>query len=313
MTLRLWAQLFLIMTLTACGGADFMDKTKIDGSVLRGEAVVEGDQIFGRTVYIAKNFTIDPLNPKKFSNFGLCSGVILLERYVLTSAHCMQNIEDTRVIFTQDVNKPLSMNQVYKIKDFSVPTAYTQSVHDQKRKNVPMGPTNSSHHYDIAVLQLDRPIENAIFSETYFTDDNSITYVTQDPERFNPEAYVAGYGRISEYNQIQEDPLYRHGSPPLTGTLMKAKLSLNITELSQKTITRSQRFSSGVCGGDSGAPLFTIRNKKLYLQGLAIATFKVKIEDTANVYNQCYGESIYLNLDYLKSWISETIRIFEKP
>lgn len=318
MTLRLWVLLFLSVAIAACGGADFMDKTKIDGSVLRGTAVKPSDVLFGRTVYIAKNFTWDPTKPTEFKNFGLCTGVILNERYIITAAHCTAYIEQSRVIFSEDINKPLQMSQVYKIKDYRYPKAYQEALASEKSKKIPPGPNNRSNRYDVAVLQLERPLENAKFIENYLFDMSTVEYLSHQNETINLDAYVAGYGRISEYNKIEDDPRFkndtylRNNPPPLTGTLMQAKMTFNAAELLQRTITRSQRFAVGVCGGDSGAPLFIVRGNKLYLQAIAIGAYKVKVEDEENKYNQCYGESTYLNLDYLKEWIFETIRILDK-
>lgn len=295
-----------------------MDKTRIDGSVLRGTAVMPGDQVHGRTVYIAKNFSLDITDMRKFNKFGLCSGVLLSEQYVATAAHCTTNLDQSRIIFSEDVNQPLMMDQVYTIIDHRIPDAYKTALMDEKIRGVTPGPDNRSHTYDLAILKLDRPVKGAKFSKSYFKEITTLKYlISVDTSRFDSEGIVAGYGRISEYSRLQDDPRFKNemqkgNAPALNGTLMKAKITLNLTELSDRTINRSQRFSSGVCTGDSGGPLFTIRNGEVYLQALAIATYKVRMEDPENTYNACYGESIYLNLDYLKTWMEEAIRMMEK-
>ena len=309
MTLRLWATLFLSLTLAACGDPKFMDKSKIDGSILRGTPVLRNDSLFGRTVYIAKNFSFDSSSPSLFRKFGLCSGVILHERYILTAAHCTTNIQESRVIFTHDVNQALSSNQIYQIQDFKIPDEYRESRKREIAKGVPSGPSNRSNRYDLAILKLTRPIEGAKTLPNYFTDPNTVSYMTQSEDaKMTAEGYVAGYGRISEYNRFAEDPRFKQesftdGPPPLNGTLMKATFTLNIADFSNQVIQRSQRYSTGVCGGDSGAPLFIDRGGNDYLQAIAIATFKVKDEDPENTFNNCFGESLYLNLDFHKKWI----------
>ncbi|WP_409479389.1 trypsin-like serine protease [Pseudobdellovibrio sp. HCB154] len=318
MTLRLWATLFLSFTLAACGDPKFMDKTKIDGSILRGTPVLRNDSLFGRTVYIAKNFSFDSSSPSLFRKFGLCSGVILHERYILTAAHCTTNIQESRVIFTDDVNQALSSNQIYQIQDFKVPDEYQESRKREMAKGVISGPANRSNRYDLAILKLTRPIEGAKTLPTYFKDLNTVSYMTQSKDvKMTAEGYVAGYGRISEYNRLAEDPRFQQesftdGPPPLNGTLMKAKLNLNIADFSNRVIQRSQRYSTGVCGGDSGAPLFIDRDGEDYLQAIAIATFKVKDEDPENTFNNCFGESLYLNLDFHKKWIYNSMGELEK-
>lgn len=312
MNVRIWIALFLSFGLSACGGPKFMDKTKIDGSILRGTAVSKKDPLFGRTVYIAKNFSFDSSQPSLFSKLGLCSGVIIHERYILTAAHCTTNIQESRVIFSEDVNKALTPYQIYKIQNSKVHESYTAYRNMELEEGLIAGPNNRSHRYDVAILKLDRPIEGAKFSKTYFKEIDTVLYMTKSLKKI-AHGYVAGYGRISEYNNLEEDPRYQNNSTPLNGTLMKAKLILNSTDLSRQLIKRNQRFSTGVCVGDSGAPLFIERNGKNYLQALAIATFKVRDEDPENKYTQCFGESLFLNLDFHKQWIYNTMIELEGP
>jgi secreted trypsin-like serine protease len=173
MTLRLWATLFLLSVLASCGGPNFMDKTKIDGSILRGTPVTAKDEVYGRTVYIARNYAMDTSAPFRFQKFGLCTGVILHDRYILTAAHCASYYEKSRVIFTDDVNLPVFPDQVYRIKAVRIPDKYFKSKAREAESKVAPSPKDTSNRFDLAILQLEEPILAAKYTNALHPIDKT--------------------------------------------------------------------------------------------------------------------------------------------
>lgn len=302
MKLSFQVLLFFILVIAAgCADPGFMDKTKMDGSILQGHPLLPTDELQGRAVFIAKNFSATQSSEENRVNvikFGICTGVILDANHILTAAHCAGNSKTSRVILTDDVNKPVKLNQIYEIEKATLHPLYEKNLALEKKNRIPPGPTNLSKRYDLAILNLDRPIPLR-------TDLNfllSISAKIKPSETLS--AQVTGFGRITDLNNSQSTE-YEF----LNGKLLKAQVELLTTQLAKPIIMLNQRGTSGVCLGDSGAPLFIEHENKLYLQALAIATYKINSEDSENKYNQCYGNALYLNLDMHKKWIQKNLNL----
>lgn len=273
--------LLFIASLAAVGCSDgnFIDKTRIDGSILMSEPVMEDDTLSGTTVYIAMNFESKPENPLGFKNFGFCTGVIIAPEYILTAAHCAQNYGNSKVIFTNDAKAVSSVDRIFTIIHTFQTRPYVEKMYNQ---------------HDIAILKLDRPLPaEAKYDTNYFTSQSSTEGAST--------AIALGYGRNTDLADT------RTIETRLNGYLQKAEIAFTSQNSTDRIISIDQKNKTGICLGDSGGPLFIRKDDKIYLQAISIAGHKTKSDDPENKYNECHSKGIYLNLNPFRAWISSII------
>ena len=166
--------LFFFSALSGCSDPDFLERAKIDGSILMGTAVETSDPIAKRTVMIAQNFNWFENEPQYF---GLCTGVVLNPTTVITAAHCMTHFEKSKVIQTNNIY--LNENQFYDVKTVVIHDKYTES---------------KDSTYDIALIQLNRALTNIDVIETEFPLSNS-------------NGLIAGFGKNTLLSPSNLKPL----------------------------------------------------------------------------------------------------------
>jgi len=313
---------YAVLLSNGCADQNFLDSSAINSSILNGEKIKETDEFYGRPVMIAQNYEYTKSDQETKARpliFGICSGVVLNPTTVLTAAHCVKNISKSRVILTTNMYKKISdESHVYKIHQAIVHPKYTELKQFELESNT-TSPHADSNYFDIALLTLDRPINGAIFDFSYFMKMSSFEYFKLDQNQSESKngsikTIATGYGRkTSLENPESEEVIYskKTGKPKaqrVTGILKKAHINIPLTELKNKIITIDQVDKPGACNGDSGGPLFTIRRNQPYLQGIAIAVYKNPTDDPNNTHNACRSKSMFLNLDYFKVWILDSIR-----
>lgn len=274
----------LVLAFSSCSDSNFLDKTKIDGSILQGKTVETSDPLSKRMIIIVQNFDS---TKNGFEYFGLCSGVILNSHYVVTAAHCAQNFENSRVVFTTDAHTEKQSQNIYKITSVAIHEDYILG----QQKNI------IDLKHDIALLKLEKPILECDYDQNYLIALATSEYLksTRNSVFLNP--IIAGFGK----NQLE----YTHNDhAPINGILKKAEVAILDPQFSEKTILIDQHFKAGVCSGDSGGPLFTFRYGKPYLQGIAVAVIN---DNGLSNDLKCNEKGLFLNLDYFKVWISKKL------
>lgn len=322
-TLHVPLLLSIISLLSAsCAEQNFLDKAAINSSILQGEKIKESDTLFGRPVMIAHNYTYksNSSNSKvRPSIFGVCSGVMLNSQMVLTAAHCVKELQSSRVILTTNIYKKIPDEaNVYRIKSAIIHADYNRLKKAELDANI-SGPQAESNLYDIAILKLERSINEAKFDFSYFIERSSFEYFRspRNNKQISDDfitSIATGFGKQTNLvNPERDEPTYskktgKEKKQRITGILKKAEIKIQLAQLKNKIIEVDQKEKAGVCSGDSGGPLFTTRENRPYLQGLAIAVFKEVNADPEKKYNECYSKSMFLNLDYFKGWILESIK-----
>ena len=155
------------------------------------------------------------------SGSGFCSGVVIARDVVLTAAHCVYKLDDTRVFFPEPAGVPM-LKPVRAI-----------SVHPQYRANAPQTRERS---IDLALVRTMAPLP-ARFQPVELDERGSVSVGT----RYR----IAGFG------------VTREGWGDTAGTLRWGQLAAR-APLSSILLWAEdpQKKNFGACEGDSGGPIF---------------------------------------------------------
>lgn len=295
---------FLTASLTACGPKEFHDQQDFSNSsteilpsteskITNPVGSMPGSFISNNSVAIVSNF-----NEKTSEYFGFCSGVRLTPYVVLTAAHCITNKEKMRIVFGTNIQHSIrSREAIFEIADIKVHDNFNNVEQSSERR-----------YYDIALIKLKNPLPNITDDYSLVTQFDLPTTTSQYLHQVhnseivapvNLQPLIAGFG-VSFHKNTTTD------STRFIGALNEASVNLRPYDYSQRIVTLTSKSLSQACLGDSGGPLFIWRENRYYVQAIVIS---IKDKESSDPFAKtfCEKESSYLNLDYFKSWIADTI------
>lgn len=230
------------------------------GGIVNGRSLKQNSPVAARTVSILF---------KEGQQGGICTGTLLPNNIILTAAHCTaRKASDMMIVFNSNLacvdweNASSLKSSLRPVEQMVVHTDYDKSDKADKLKNL------SS---DIALLKYSGSIPAG-----YKTAELPLDSVSIQAEE---TVIMAGYG-VTEF-QGEGSGVLRVASQP----------GSSFSELPEAPKSRIViQADQGVCSGDSGGPLFVVREGKLAVIGIASA-----VANPNNPEKNCSGLAFYLN------------------
>ncbi|MDO9179291.1 MAG: trypsin-like serine protease [Agitococcus sp.] len=245
----------------------------------------------GNDIYNINHASVALLKVKNSRSTGYCSGTLVDQKAVLTSAHCFCDPKNTGRF---DENLCVEAKN-YEIKPETKENVFVYFQHEGKVgvTQIKLHPSfteeSGKNNFDLAIIILEQPVKNIEPAEISKTAlNNKVT-----------KAFMSGYGLAILTNEAYSTLGLK--------TSIDTYVSLNIDgNLISNYSTVSEQIIKGHCPGDSGGPIFILEDYSYKLIGVI----------TSGMNSGCDPESGIgkMNDVYLEKneWFGEEIRELKK-
>lgn len=215
-----------------------------------------------------------------------CTGTLVERRFIVTAAHCL--VEEDRTAF-QNIRVVFPYSRINN-NPIQVMTFLTHPLYHQ----------TESYSFDIglALLAQDAPADsvNADIADSL-------------PNLEKTEFFSAGYGRTEKgaadgklrWTRVKVSSESEAREYQSQGFINEAKI-LNSKEALRIVIDQSAPKSGAICHGDSGGPMFFIRNSRLVLTA---------VHSTVSS-SECRGRAVTTSVPYLRRFFSQSFHMLRK-
>lgn len=240
-----------------------------------------------------------------------CGGSIINKNFILTAAHCMYEVQGNERIRLRDKSEIIvklgltNIKDETTVQDFGVKMIYIHEMFNPGTVNERL------YDYDIALLQIDRPVEYGPLSRPVCLPP-AVLPVNSSLYSSNEFSWAIGWGHNKVVN-----PHDRFVHYTITQNLKELRLPIQSNERCLKSMEdmkfdkkyfTNRMFCAGdgktgndTCQGDSGGPLMQVQMNSdgfLFWTQVGIVSWGIGcgVEKT-------YG--FYTNVQNLRSWIDE--------
>lgn len=173
----------------------------------------------------------------------ICSGTILDSSHILTAAHCVADIKDMFILFTNNAGTPALVESILLGRTYA--RKASRMNHNIDYPNTGLG--SRYPHNDIGIVKFSGGIPAGFKPVMILNPALMGNYIKRDQQ-----VILAGFGQ-------------RSGEGVETGVLYKN--AVTVKSAYSKTVVVGEGGSSA-CHGDSGGPAFVSINGKLYQWGV---------------------------------------------